>query len=149
LTTASDCKNRPIIDPGFERQLRQKIELSRQARRHRQAKMLKGCPGQHAATRRALHETLLEQVRLDDFFDDVALVAECGRDRLDPDRAARIILSNAAQVAPVHPVEAAGINVEPLQRSISGQCVNARQAVDRSEVADAAQQADRDARGAP
>src|SRR5437899_2874489 len=111
--------------------------------------MAKADWGQQAATRRALHETLLEQVRLDDLLDDVALVTECGRDRLDPDRAARIILSNAAQVAPIHAVEAAGIDVEPLQRSVGGRGVNARQAVDCSEVADAAQQADRDARGAP
>ena len=39
--------------------------------------------------------------------------------------------------------------VEPLQRSVSGKSVNARQAVDCGEVADAAEQADRDARRAP
>jgi len=63
--------------------------------------------GQHAAARCALHEALLKEVRLDDIFDDVALVAERRRDRLDPNRTARIILGNAAQVAPVHSVEEA------------------------------------------
>src|ERR1700736_6543541 len=66
-----------------------------------------------------------------------------------PAWAPRIILSYAARVAPVHAIEAGRINVEPLQRSVRGQGVNARQAVDCGEVADTAQQADRDARGAP
>src|SRR5438034_1053572 len=37
--------------------------------------MAEGVPRQHAAARRALHEALLQQVRLDDLFDDVALGA--------------------------------------------------------------------------
>src|SRR4029077_9300916 len=105
--------------------------------------------GQHAAARCALHEALLKEVRLDDIFDDVALVAERRRDRLDPNRTARIILGNAAQVAPVHAVEAARIDIEPQERRIGAGGIDARQTIDCRKVTDAAQQAYRDAWGAP
>src|SRR5580692_8702233 len=110
--------------------------------------MAERVPRQQAAARRALHETLLQQVRLDDFFDDVALVAERRCDRLDPNRTARIVFGNAAQVASVHAVEAARIDVEPQQRRVGGDGVDARQTGDGGKVADAAQQAYRDARSA-
>src|SRR5437764_481207 len=92
---------------GWGRQRPEKIKLGWKARRHRQIEMPECDPGQHAATRRALHKALLEQVRLDDFLDDVALVPERCRNRLDPNRTARIILGNTAQITPVHAVEAA------------------------------------------
>ena len=129
-------------------QRREKIELGRQARRHRQIEMAERDAGQHAAARRALHKALLEQVRLDDFFDDVALVAERRRDRLDPDRTARIVFGNAAQVAAVHAVETARIDIEPQQRRVGSGGIDARQTVDCGKVADTAQQAHRDARRA-
>src|SRR5271154_1906158 len=106
-------------------------------------------PRQHAAARRALHEALLKQVGLDDFFDDVALVTERRCDRLDPDRTARIVFGNAAQVAPVHAVETARIDVEPQQRRVGSNGVDARQTADSGKVADATQQSYRDARSAP
>src|SRR5580704_14173147 len=111
--------------------------------------MAERVPRQQAAARRALHETLLQQVRLDDFFDDVALVAERCCDRLDPDRTAPIIFGNAAQVTPVHAVETAYVDIEPQQRRVGGHRVDARQTCDGGKVANAAQQAYRDARGAP
>ena len=105
--------------------------------------------GQHAAAGRALHEALLKQVRLDDLFDDVALIAERRRDCLDPDRPARVVFGNAAKIAPVHAVETAPIDVEPQQRCVGSNGVNARQTGDCGKVADPAQQPYRDARGAP
>src|ERR1700719_4733402 len=106
-------------------------------------------PRQQAAARCTLHETLLEQVRLDDFFDDVALVAERRCDRLDPDRTARIVFGDAAQIAPVHAVETARIDIEPQQRGVGGDGIDAHQTGDGGKIADSTQQAYRDARGAP
>src|SRR5437870_11953767 len=97
--------SRCLIELGLERQWREKLELGRQACRHRQIEMSEGDPGQHPAARGTLHKALLDQVRLDDLFDDVALVAERCRYGLDPDRTTCIVFGNAAQIAPVHAVE--------------------------------------------
>src|SRR6516225_7744803 len=110
--------------------------------------MFEAPAGEHAAARRALHETFLDQVRLDDLFDDVALLAERRRDRLEPDRTARIIFADAAQIAPVHRVEAALIDAEPQQRRICRCDADAGQLLDRRKVADPPQQTHRDPRGA-
>src|ERR1700736_4125716 len=107
-----------LLDLGLERQRGEKIELGRQARRHRQIEVTEGNPGQHAAAWRALNKALLDQERLDYLLDDVALVAERRRYRLDPDRAAGVVLGNAAQVTPVHAVEATPIDIKPLQSRI-------------------------------
>ena len=50
--------------------------------------MAEAAIGQHAAARRALQQALLHQIRLDDFLDHVALLAQRRRQRLDADRAA-------------------------------------------------------------
>ena len=115
---------------GSERQTGQKIELGRQARRHRQIEMTKCGLGQHPATRGTLHEPLLYQIRLDDLLDDIALVAERGCHRFDPDRAAPVVFGDAAQVAPIHTVEAAPVDFEPQQRRIGGRPIDARQTLD-------------------
>ena len=112
-----------LLDLGLERQRGEKIELGRQARRHRQIEMTKGDPGQHAAAWRALNKTLLDQVRLDDLLDDVALVAKRRSYRLDPDWAAGVVFGNAAQVTPIHAVETTPINIK---RGSDYQSVNTR-----------------------
>jgi len=43
--------------------------------------------------RRALHETFLDQIRLNDLLDDVPLVTECGCHGLDTDRTAAKFLA--------------------------------------------------------
>ena len=98
---------------GSERQTGQKVELGRQARRHRQIEMTEGGLGQHTATRGTLHEPFLDQLGLDDLLDDIALVAERGCHRFDPDRAATIVFGDAAQIAPIHAVEATPVDFEP------------------------------------
>src|SRR5712675_2315426 len=120
-----------LLDLGLERQRGEKIELGRQARRHRQIEMTKGDPGQHAAAWRALNKTLLDQVRLDDLLDDIALVAERRCHRLDPDRAAGVVFGYTAQVTPVHAVKATLIDIKPQQRRIGGGGVDIRHALDR------------------
>src|SRR6267143_234192 len=57
--------------------------------------------GKQATARRALHKALLDEERLDDLLDDVPLLAERGRHGLDPNRAATVILGDAAEVAAI------------------------------------------------
>ena len=111
--------------------------------------MAERVPCQQTAARRPLHEALLEQVWLDNLFDDVSFIAERRRDCLDPDRTTRVVFGNAAQVAPIHAVETPRIDIEPQQRLVGGDGVDASQTGDSGKVADAAQQAYRDARSAP
>src|SRR6266446_5185669 len=96
--------------------------------------------GKHAAARRALDQSLLDQVGLDHFFYDVALVGERRRNCLGTYWAATIILGDAAQVAAIHCIEPAGIDLEPVQGGVGGPRVDAGETVDRGEVAHAAQE---------
>src|ERR1700756_1951053 len=80
--------------------------------------MSEGAPGEHAAAGRALHEALLDQVRLDDLFDDIAFVAERRRQRLNPNRTTGVILANAPQITSVHRIQTALVNTEPQQCGI-------------------------------
>ncbi len=86
--------------------------------------MAVGGLGQHAAARRALHEALLHQIRLDHLLDHVALLAKRRRQGLDADRAAAVIVGDAAQIAPVHRVEPAAVDLEPQQRRVGGSGVD-------------------------
>src|SRR6516164_8118899 len=101
--------------------------------------MAKGDPGQHPTARRALHETLLDQVWLDDLFDDVALVAERRGNRLNPYRTPGIVFGNAAQVSSVHAVETAPIDIEPPQRRVRRGRIYVRHTLDGGKVANATQ----------
>jgi hypothetical protein len=135
-----------LLDLGLERQRGEKIELGRQARRHRQIEMTKGDPGQHAAAWGALDKTLLDQVGLDNLLDDVALVPERRRYRLHPDWAACVVFGNAAQVTPIHAVETTPIDVKPQQRGIGDGGTYIWHTPDRGNVANPTQQAHRNPR---
>src|SRR6185312_17074488 len=52
-----------------------------------------------------LHETLLDQERLEHVLDRVALLADGRREIVDADRAAAELVEHAAQQLPVHHVE--------------------------------------------
>ena len=56
--------------------------------RRLQAKMQIRIPGNHTSARRAHNEPLLQQIRLQDIFNGAALLADGGRQRIQPDRAA-------------------------------------------------------------
>src|SRR6185436_98936 len=56
----------------------------------RQTEMDIGLRGEHPPARGALHEALLDEIGLDDFFDRVARLTQRGGDGFDPDRAAII-----------------------------------------------------------
>ena len=70
--------------------------MVRRVRRHWEVEMAKSDPGQHSATRRALHEALLHQIWLDHLIDDVAFVAKRCSDGLNADRAAGVVFGDAA-----------------------------------------------------
>src|SRR6516225_3952717 len=74
--------------------------------------MTEGVRGQEPTARRALEKTFLDQKRLDDFLDGVARLGERRRDSLDSDRTAAVVLRDRGEVAPVHPIEPGGIDLE-------------------------------------
>ncbi len=100
-------------------------KLRRIARRRRQAQMSKGRASQQAPARRALHEALLHQIRLDDLLDRVSRLAEGGGDGLRPDRSAAEGFRDEPQVALVEGVQAPVIDLQPRQRRIGDLRVDA------------------------
>ena len=69
-------------------------------------------------------------------------------ERLDADRAAAVIHRDRGEIAPVHGVEAGGVDFERRQRLVGDRAVDRRRAADRSEIAHPAQQPAGDARRA-
>lgn len=76
------------------------------------AEMLVRAAGGDPATRRALQETELDQVRLVDIHDCVRLLARRRRHRLDADRAAIELINNCRQDTAVGVVQAEVVNIE-------------------------------------
>ena len=68
--------------------------------------------------------------------------------RLDADRPAAVVLGDGREIAPVHGVEAGGIDFELEQRPVGELAVDLVQPAGMGEVADAAQQPAGDARRA-
>ncbi len=81
-----------------------------------QAEIGVGEVGQHAAARRALHEALLDEVRLDHVLDHVALLGQRRGDGLDADRAAGVVLGDAAAGSAGPWRRARAVDLEALQR---------------------------------
>src|SRR5262245_19793009 len=99
-----------------------------------------------SATRRALQETFLDQVRLDDVLEGSPLLADRGREAVDADRAAVELLDHGEQELAVHRVEAVRVDLEQVHRGLRDALVDRAVALDLRVVAHAAQQAVRDAR---
>src|SRR5262245_64844237 len=74
--------------------------------------------GEQAAARRALHQALLDQERLDDLLDRVARLRQRRRDGLDPDRAAAVVRRDEGEIAAVHGIEAGAVDLEREQRAV-------------------------------
>ena len=88
------------------------------------------------------------RIGLDDLLDGIARLGQRGGDGVDADRTAAEIDGDALQVAVVHGVEAALVDLELAQRLVGERAVDHRRAGDGGEVAHAAQQAAGDARRA-
>src|SRR5271169_6622303 len=90
--------------------LAEQAELRGIAPRLGETEMAERMAGQEPAARGALDEALLDQERLDDLLDGVARLRQRRGDGLDADRAAAIVHRDRREVAPVHGVEAAGVD---------------------------------------
>ena len=110
--------------------------------------MGKGLRRQHPAARRAGDEALLQQIRLDDLLDGVARLRQPRRDGLDPDRPAGIIDGDQPQIAMIERIEACAVDFELRQRAVGDSGIDRARALDRGEIAHAAQQPSRHARRA-
>src|SRR5579885_3836104 len=97
--------------------------LCRIARGFGKTEMLEGVRGKHSPARRALDEAFLDQIRLDDVLDRVARLGERGRDRLDADRSAAIVLCDQREVAAIHRVETGGVHFEMRKRPVGARAI--------------------------
>jgi len=71
--------------------------------------------GHHTTARRALEKAELQQVGLVDVLERALVLAERGRERLEPHRAAAVVLDGGDQQAAVELVEAEGVHLQPLE----------------------------------
>ena len=72
--------------------------------------------GDHPAARRSLEEPELEEVRLVDVLDGVALLAERDRERRETDRAAAELVEHGVEELAVGALEADLVDLEQLER---------------------------------
>ena len=103
---------------------------------------------QHPAAAGAQDQALLDQIGLDHVFQRVARLGQRRRQRLDADRAAAVVLGDAAEIAAVHRVEAEHVDLQPRQRRHRRSRDRPGGARDGGEVAHPAQQPPGDARRA-
>ena len=68
--------------------------------------------GDHATARRALDEPELQEVGLVDVLDRVRLLAERRSERVEPDRAAAVLLRNRPQQLAIEPFEPCLVDFE-------------------------------------
>src|SRR5689334_1327408 len=87
-------------------------ELRGIARWLSEAEMSEGVRGQKPAARGALQIAALDQERLDDVLDGVARLRQRRRHGLDADRPAAVVQRDGREIAPVHGVEAGGIDLQ-------------------------------------
>src|SRR5687768_1300251 len=66
----------------------------------------------------AHHEALLDEKRLDDVFDRAALLAQCGSQAFDADRATVELVDDRKQELTIHDVEPVAIDIEQIERGL-------------------------------
>src|SRR6185369_3146362 len=99
-----------------------------------------------ATARGFLQEAAADQVRLVDFFDSVGVFAERGGERVDADRPALESFDERDEQAPVHRVEAGGIDAEHVEAGGRDVARDAARRLDLGVVTKTLEQAVRDAR---
>ena len=73
---------------------------------------------QHPPARRAQHQAFLNEKRLHHFFKRIAAFGEGRRQRLNPTRAAIMMLRYPQLIPPIHRIKAERINLQPPERRI-------------------------------
>ncbi|CFM09835.1 Uncharacterised protein [Bordetella pertussis] len=101
-----------------------------------------------AAARRALQVAVLDQIRLDDVFDGVALFADRRRQAVHADRAAVELVHDGFEQLAVHDIQALRVHIQHGQRAAGGVLVDHAVRLDLRIVAHAPQQAVGDTRRA-
>ena len=84
----------------------------------RDAEMLIRLLRNTASAGRSCEKPLLEKVRLIDIFQRYRLFVDRRRQRLNTDRAAVIVLNNAAQHTPIQRIETQMVNLQPVERFV-------------------------------
>ncbi len=80
--------------------------------------MFECAPGRGTATRRALDQAALQQVRLVDILDRVLLLSDRRGQRGEPHRAAGELLADRAQDLPVEPIEPDVVDLQQVERRL-------------------------------
>ena len=119
-----------------------------ETRGHRDAEVLVREPRRFASARGAADEAFLHEERLVDVLERRRVLAEDDGERREADRAAVVAVHEDVEQAAVHLVEAAFVHLEQVKRLARDAQVDVAVGLDEREVAHAAQQAVRDARGA-
>ena len=96
--------------------------------------------GQGPAPGGALDQALLQKVGFDDLFQGVALFGQCRRQGFDTYRAAAVMLGHGGEIAPVHGIETAAIDLETGERLIGDLGGDGPVAGHRGEITDPAQE---------
>ena len=86
--------------------------------------MAEGMRGQQPPARGALQIAALDQKRLDDVLDGVARLRQRRRHGFHADRAAAVIHRDGGEIAPVHGVEAGGVDLQRAQRVVGNGAVD-------------------------
>ena len=81
-----------------------------------QAEVVERPPGRGASARRALDQTLLEQIRLVDVLDRVLLLSHRDGERRETDRTAAELLADRPQDLAVEPVQPGAVDLERVER---------------------------------
>src|SRR3984893_17290996 len=100
----------------------------------------------YAAARGACDKSFLQQVGLVDFADGIGLFAHRRGETLEHDRTAVQLVDDGGEDRAVHPVKAAGVDLQQLERADRDFAGHRSGFVDLGEVAHPAQQAVGDAR---
>ncbi len=109
--------------------------------------MVVGQFGHFTSARRAFQKSLFDEERFINFLDGSGLLADSGRYGVQSDRPTLELLDDGRQNLVVHAVQSARIDVEGLQRDAGNRKIDMAFALDHGEIAHAAQQRIRNARG--
>src|SRR5262245_29971635 len=114
----------------------------------RQPEVFIGARRGHAAARRAIEKSSLNEKRLVDVFDGVFFLVDGGRDAVDPHRSTTEFVDDGAQQLAIDLIEAVVVHFEQLEGGTGDLTGDRPVSTDLRVIADTPQQPVRNARGA-